>query len=251
MNRPKIAFFLSQIFITTSLLTLPLPMSSDTYFPTTGETIQTEHDMGFCDLKLQVVEFLANSWCSREKAILIMDLIYQTKPRVCVEIGTFTGSSLLPIATSLKYAQCGHVFAIEPWSNQEAVKCIPESDNNYPWWSTVEMSAIKKQCQQLIQDWNISSVCKLIEKTSSAAVNQFLEGEIDFLHIDGNFSEEGALEDVKFFLPKVKPGGYILLSNLFQQIDGKFTKLTSMWMLYDNCDVLWNEEHNTVLFQKH
>ena len=37
---------------------------------------------------------------------------------------------------------------------------------------------------------------------------------IDFLHLDGNFSEEGSTLDCRLYLPKVIPGGYVLCQML-------------------------------------
>ena len=74
--------------------------------------------------------------------------------------------------------------------------------------------------------------------------------EIDFLHLDGNFSEEGILLDIELFLPKVRPGGYILLSNLYQKLDGKLTKMRAMWTLFDSCEIIWNADPHAALFKK-
>ena len=43
---------------------------------------------------------------------------------------------------------------------------------------------------------------------------------IDFIHFDGNFSEESCLEDLTLYLPKVKKGGHVLLSNYIMEVNG-------------------------------
>ena len=216
--------------------------------PIPCETISLISDVQFQQLKKDVVSELENSWCSAPKIDLMMELIHQIKPEVCVEIGVFTGSSLLPVAATLKYLRKGHVYAIDAWSNQETVKHINNDDPNYVWWSNVDMQAAQKACQELVARWELHSFCSLMQVTSSAAAPQL--PEIDFLHLDGNFSKEGSLADVELYLPKVKAGGYILLSNLYLKLNGEYSKMPSMWRLFDDCEIVWNADYNCALFRK-
>ena len=55
-----------------------------------------------------------------------MDLVVLLQPEVCVEIGVFTGYSFLPIVTTLAFLDAGSAYAIDPWSNAEAVRGIPK-----------------------------------------------------------------------------------------------------------------------------
>lgn len=206
-------------------------------------------DLQFQRLKEKVSFTLKNSWCSETKINLMMDLIYQIKPRVCVEIGVFTGSSLLPVAATLQYLRLGKVYGIDAWSNEQAVKYMSPQDANFKWWSKVDMLEAKKASFNLIDLWEIKPYCTLIHAPSEIGVN-YVPNEIDFLHLDGNFGEAGALLDIQLFLPKVKSGGYILLSNLYQQLDSQFTKMTTMWTLFDTCEIIWNKDHNIALFRK-
>lgn len=205
-------------------------------------------DVQFQSLKNRVIKYLENSWCSAKKAELIMDLIFAIRPEVCVEIGVFSGSSVLPVAATLNYLRTGCIYAIDAWSNLDAIKHMSNNDPNYNWWAHVNMKEIKNRFTTLINQWNLNSCCSVIHATSEMAINQI--PEIDFLHLDGNFCEEGALIDVELFLPKVKPGGYVLFSNLFQVIDNKLTKMSSMWRLFDECEIICEIDNNTALFRK-
>lgn len=204
-------------------------------------------DGGFQELKGRVIKYLANSWCSAKKAEMIMDLVFAIRPQVCVEIGVFNGSSVLPIAATLRHLNAGRIYAIDSWSNTEAVKNIPATDPNFGWWSHVDMDKAKNKFTSLIKEWNLESFCSVIHATSELAVQRI--PEIDFLHLDGNFCEENALKDVELFLPKVQSGGYILLSNLFQMVDNQYTKMSSMWRLFDECEIIY-EIDNSALFRK-
>lgn len=75
--------------------------------------------------------------------------------------------------------------------------------------------------------------------------------EIDFLHLDGNFSEEGSLLDAMQYLPKVNIGGFILLSNALFTVDENISKRSTIWFLYQNCELVFEiDNSNTMLFRK-
>lgn len=196
-----------------------------------------------------VFEYLKGSWCSKEKAKLIMEIVIFENLNTCVEVGTFVGSSALPILVSLEYLKKGHAYLIDAWSNLEAVKGLNRDDPNAIWWSTLDMNAVKNQLLQMIQNWKLASYCTVIHATSEKAISNF--DSIDFLHLDGNFSEEGALLDTVLYLPKVRSGGYILLSNVLVTANQKPTKMKALWPLFDNCEIVSEIENgNVFLFRK-
>jgi hypothetical protein len=204
----------------------------------------------YTNLKTQVTQSLTNSWCSEEKINLLMDLALLTHPKICVEIGAFTGSSVLPIAATLKYLGSGEIFAIDAWSNTEAIKHLTNDDPNRTWWSQVDMKAVHSSFQKLTRTWSLKRVCKEIYKSSEQAIH-YIPAEIDFLHLDGDYSETGALQDVELYLPKVKIGGYILLSNVYVVINGKQPKIQAFMKLLDTCDIIEEIENgNACLFKK-
>lgn len=207
------------------------------------------NNQGFKDLKTNVTKYLTNSWCSAEKTNLLMELVLLTRPEVCVEIGAFTGSSVLPVAATLKHLKRGKVFAIDAWSNSEVIKYLDDKDPNRAWWSTVNMNDVYNIFQKMIQQWDLGSYCIPCRNPSNKAVQQI--GPIDFLHLDGDYSEIGSLQDVNLYLPKVKSGGYILLSNLFTMINGKQPKMKAFCALFESCEMICEiERDNAVLFRK-
>jgi hypothetical protein len=206
-------------------------------------------DPGLVQLKTQMLEYLKNSWCSEDKAKLLLDVVVLTRPNVCVDIGAFTGSSTLPMLAGLQYSQHGRGYAIDAWSNEESIRGLPVEDVNRAWWSTVDMAAVKTQFDQMVDAWSLSAWCHVLPMASQQAVPHV--PPIDFLHLDGNFSEEGAWHDSELYLPKVAPGGYILLSNALVTVAGRVTKMKALWPLFDRCDVLCEiDDSNTLLFGK-
>ena len=200
-------------------------------------------------LENQVLDVIKNSWCSQEKAQLLMELVIIMRPDVCVEIGAFTGSSTLPLLKGLKYCNQGQVYIIEPWSAAEAIKGLPKNDPNTTWWAGLHMKEVKTQFIKMIKRWALKDFCNILEMNSEQAVNYI--PMIDFLHLDGNFSEQGSLLDSTLYVPKVVSGGYILLSNALIMIDGKPTKMKALWPIFDQCDVVCElDQGNTILFRK-
>lgn len=152
-------------------------------------------------------------WCSKEKALLIMDLIKESKSQRCLEIGVFSGMSLFPIARALKYNGSGKVFAVDAWDPHEATKGFGTSDPNYVWWSQLNFENLFKQTIGIIKKNKLSEFCHVVKKPSQEVVNNFVDESIDFIHFDGNHNEEFAFQDVVSYFPKVIDGGYILLND--------------------------------------
>lgn len=152
-------------------------------------------------------------WCSEEKAQLMMDLIKENQCTLCVEIGVFSGRSLLPIAKALQYLGKGSLFAIDAWDSKEAVRGFNPGEPSYTWWKELNFTQLHRQSKALIKKKGLSACCTLIQARSVDSAELFEEGSIDFLHLDGNHGEEGAFEDLCSYFPKVREGGFILLND--------------------------------------
>jgi predicted O-methyltransferase YrrM len=152
-------------------------------------------------------------WCSEEKARLMMDLIKQHKLMLCVELGVFSGKSLLPIAKAVQYNGQGHVHGIDAWNAEEAMQGVDVKDPKYSYWKKCDFHALYKGVLHLLQRHRLYSSCTLVRKSAKDALHKFSDRSIDFIHIDENCSEACALSDVASYFPKVKNDGYIVLSN--------------------------------------
>ena len=212
-------------------------------------TLENVNDPQLISIENSVCDYLKNSWCSQEKARLLLELIAIVHPKVCVEVGAFSGSSSLPILAGLQYLGKGKGYMIDAWSNEEAIRGLPSNDPNTEWWKTLSMSWAKNQFHYMIDYWSLGSFCKTLHMTSAQAILKI--PNIDFLHLDGNFSEEGALLDSELYVSKVVPGGYILLSNALVMIAGKPTKMRALWPLFEHCDIICEiDQGNVLLFRK-
>ncbi len=146
----------------------------------------------FLHLKENITIALKGSWCSNEKINLLMDLILIEKPKICVEIGAFTGSSILPVAAVLAYHAQGKVYAIDGWSNAVTVKNLDEKDPNKNWWRSVDMNAVHDSFVALMKFWQVTKFVQEVALSSEVASLE-IPDEIDFIHLDGDYSEVGSL----------------------------------------------------------
>jgi hypothetical protein len=160
-------------------------------------------------------------WCTQDKATRLMDLIYDTHPSTCVEIGVFGGSSIYPTACALKYQRQGVVWAIDPWTSDCATEGYDPGNANYEWWSNLDYEQVYQHFEYIRRRFKIVDYSKVLRMTSQEALPYFEDSTIDILHIDGNHSELSALHDAQMWYPKIKPGGYIWFDDTLWSTTGQ------------------------------
>ena len=189
---------------------------------------------------------LIDGWCSQEKALNFIDLVLEVKPQVCVEIGVFGGSSVFPVASTLKFLKQGVLFGIDPWSQAENVRHFNplEDKANSLWWSKVNFDAIHASYLTMLKKNGLEDYCITLKMTSEKAAAKI--EHIDILYIDGGHSEEAFTTDVALYLPKVRPGGYIWMNDsLWEQTQ------IAIESLLQECDVVkLIDNGNCILFKK-
>jgi len=148
-------------------------------------------------------------WCSKEKALNFIDLVLEVKPDVCVEIGVFGGSSIFPVAYTLKFLDHGIIIGIDPWDKLECIKYFDpiENEKDILWWGNLNLDYIHYSYMNMLKKYQLENHVTTIRKTSKEAAS--LIDSIDILYIDGNHSESCSIQDVMLYLPKVHTGGYI------------------------------------------
>lgn len=190
-------------------------------------------------------------WCSKEKREAIIALILNAKPRICVEVGVFGGSSFLPMALALSHLQAGKAYAIDSWSNTDCIKYMPDDDLNKSWWARINLSFIEESFTQKIQSRKLKKICTVYKQDSVKAASNFKNNSIEFLHWDGNHSLKGAQKEFQAYVPKVKSGGYILVSDVMWLASNKNPIQEAVEELFKTCELIdFLEDGNVLLFQK-
>jgi Methyltransferase domain len=149
------------------------------------------------------------------KALVIADLIAQFGVRDTIEIGVYRGRSLLPVATMLKIAGAGVATGIDPWVADEALQEdthavgpeVNEWVRSHPWDDTYQ-SVVDR-----IEQYSLTEHCRILRMTSEAAAPQIPDASVGLVHVDGNHDRAAVEQDVELYLPKLKPGGFLVLDD--------------------------------------
>ena len=200
------------------------------------------------ELKERVAKVLPSldGWCTLEKALNFIDLVFEVKPKICVEIGVFAGASVFPVASALKVLDQGVIIAIDPWEKVECIKDYDpiEDEADLKWWRKLDMDSIYNSYIYMLKSFNLEKYCVTFKTTAAKAASKI--DTIDILYIDGNHSELGSVQDVLFYLPKVKQGGYIWMNDTLWE-----KRQEAVDLLLAACDVVkLIDNGNCILFKK-
>lgn len=178
-----------------------------------------------------------NGWCPLDKAQHIMELLLANPSDVCVEVGVFGGSSLFPTASALAFKKKGVVYAIDPWSNEPCLDGYQpksmEDDNHIKYWGSVDLTKVMHKFMEGMHKNGLDAFYVLMRMTSAQAYVLFKDESVDFIHVDGNHSEQSALFDVEHWLPKIKHGGIICFDDAWW----KSTQPAIKFML-QSCEIM-------------
>src|SRR5438067_7055335 len=127
-------------------------------------------------------------------AMYLTDLL---RPRVIVELGTFTGVSYCAFCQAVGEIQFDtRCYAIDTWSGDEQTGFYDED----------VLADLRRH-----HDQRYSQFSSLIQSTFDEGLSHFADGSIDLLHIDGAHGYEDVKHDFESWLPKMSPAGVILL----------------------------------------
>jgi len=160
-----------------------------------------------------------HGWCDPFKARDIIKTVLEDKPVISVEIGVFAGRSLFAVGAALEEIGAnGQVYGIDPWSSEACGQGYEKDDPNKEWWDSVNMGAIERSVYDVRSYLNLTHRVQLLKAKAVSAYPRFQEwhkkdSPIDFLHIDGNHSEETSSADVELYLPLVRSGATVFMDD--------------------------------------
>ena len=186
-------------------------------------------------LKIKKLLPSIHGWCSFEKATALVKTIVQNRASLCVEIGTFGGSSLVPQALALQHNGSGKIYGIDPWSTDAALEEMQKAEN-VEWWSKVNLEQIYKHCQRHVAMLQLQPYVQLLRDKAENVVDTFADGSIDLLHIDGNHSEALSYKDAVLYLPKVAKGGIVFFDDIhWNDSDEGYTTQRAIMHMLEHC----------------
>jgi hypothetical protein len=141
-------------------------------------------------------------------------IVEQLSPRRIVELGTYRGDSFNAFCQSVHTFDIdARLYAVDTWRGDEHVGEYGDEIYN-------ELKAYV--------DFEYPSIATLMRMTFDDAIDQFEDGSIDLLHIDGLHTYEAVAHDYKTWLPKLSPNGVVLLHDVSIR-DRNF----GVWRLWD------------------
>lgn len=152
-------------------------------------------------------------WCRPDKAVRLADFVLTTGARLSVELGVFGGRGTLALATGHHTLGTGYVVGIDPWAT---APCLAGSNapENDAWWAAQDLEAIyQRACAGLLAA-SLLPHWQLHRCTSQEAAPLFGDRTIDVLHEDSNHSAEVSQEEVRLWMPKMRPGSLWIMDDI-------------------------------------
>ncbi len=135
---------------------------------------------------------LTQGWFNHGNQILA--LVERHRPKVCVELGSWLGASAIPVARMIQ-RWCGTLTCVDTWGGD-----VHESAGQ-PW--------MLLSCVRNMRQAGVSGSIRLIPTTTREAAAWWTE-PLDYLYVDADHSYDGVAEDLRLWVPHLKPGGLLL-----------------------------------------
>ena len=143
------------------------------------------------------------------------DLVAAARPNLLVELGTHHGESYFGFCQAVaENAVACSCYAVDTWIGEEQAGSYDESVYD-------DVASYN--------DARYKDFSYLLRTTFDEAVQNFADDSIDLLHIDGLHTFEAVSHDFYNWLPKVKPGGIVLLHDVAAR-HGDF----GVWKLWES-----------------
>lgn len=153
-----------------------------------------------------------SGWCDPLKGIALGELVVKEKCLNCLEVGVFSGKSLISTAYGLRENGAGVIHGIDSWSTPDCLVDVAPTDAK--WWSeNVKLDEIYEECLRHIHNTGLGRFITL-HRTSSLIAAKYLDGPFDLLHIDGCHSEWSSTSDVTLWLPRLRPSGFLVMDDV-------------------------------------
>lgn len=149
------------------------------------------------------------------KALVLADLIAPFGITDTVEIGVYRGRSLLPVAAMLRVVGGGVATGIDPWGVDEALQQdehvvgprVNDWVRSHPWEETYQGVLAS------IDELRLHDHCRILRMTSEDAAPLIGKRSVGLVHIDGNHDRAAVERDAELYVPKLRPGGFLVLDD--------------------------------------
>ncbi|MDP9004362.1 MAG: class I SAM-dependent methyltransferase [Verrucomicrobiota bacterium] len=151
------------------------------------------------------------------------DLVAVMKPRVLVELGVDRGESYFAFCQSAAENKTGtRCFGVDSWQGDQHA-------GGYDETTFAQVSAHNRA--------NYGAFSTLTLSTFDAALAAFEPESIDVLHLDGLHTEAAVRHDLESWLPKIQPGGIVLLHDV--EVRSRDFGVWKVWAELQNRNRSW------------
>lgn len=191
--------------------------------------------------------------CSVTKAYLMARLIRDERLKTTLDIGVYRGRSLFPQALAHRQFTSGIAYGVDPWDAQEAVQeQAPEAiaEKVKTWAAGIDLQSIYEEVVSLTSTLNLQANITLVREPSSKAIEYFRTNNVlfDLIHIDGNHDTVRVREDLDHYLPRLRPGGYLVLDDvswasirpLYDEVKSRLSHVFELVDSSNDFAIFWN-----------
>jgi predicted O-methyltransferase YrrM len=150
------------------------------------------------------------------KALVMAELIQFSQAELAVEVGVYRGRSFLPQAVAFRHIGRGRAIGVDPYESEAAVQTDAHEVGPavVEWARTQDWDGLYLELSGRIERLGLGGQAELMRETSAAAAPRFGSASIGVLHIDGNHDRAAVELDISLWLPKVRPGGFVVLDDV-------------------------------------
>jgi hypothetical protein len=154
------------------------------------------------------------------------DLVAVMKPAFLVELGVDRGESYFAFCQSAVENQTGtRCFGVDTWRGDQHA-------GGYDETTFAQVAAHNRT--------HYESFSTLLRSNFDEALTQFADASIDVLHLDGLHTETAVRHDMESWLPKLRPGGILLLHDV--RVRSKDFGVWKMWEELEQRSRSWTFE---------
>jgi methyltransferase family protein len=155
----------------------------------------------------------------RQKALSSAALIIGHDLASYLEIGVYRGRSLFPVAAVFAHLGRGTAIGIDPWDAGAATQLDlhlfpPAAATVNDFVAGLDWDGMYLDVQRRITELGLAAHCRTVRARASDISDTFPDGSIGVLHVDGNHDEGAVSADLVNYLPKVGPGGFVVLDDV-------------------------------------
>ena len=128
------------------------------------------------------------------------ELVGRLRPRVVVELGTYSGSSFAAFCQALEAAGVdGRCYGIDLWEGDIHMGKFDDS--------------LFREISEYVRERH-PQTAELVREDFNQAVHRFADASVDLLHIDGTHTYEAVSNDFHTWLPKMSARGVVLFHDV-------------------------------------